>query len=120
MHLGSEHANTMNERRRKPSTGKKRKMNTLTDSNYFYSEKSMLHMNFCACATPFTFTLRARLSVVTVHAFCEDLGLALKAAVVAKLVKLGILPLTSFILALTAAVVPKLVILDISTSTHLF
>ena len=42
---------------------------------------------------------------------------AVRAVVVAKLVILGILPLTSFILALRAAVVAKLVILGISPLT---
>ena len=58
--LGSEHDNTMNERRGQPSTGQKRKMNTLADSNYFYSDKSIPCMNFRAGVTPFTCTLRAR------------------------------------------------------------
>ena len=42
---------------------------------------------------------------------------AVRAAVLAKLVILGILPLTSFILALRAAIVAKLVILGISHLT---
>ena len=42
---------------------------------------------------------------------------AVRAVVVAKLVILGILPLTSFILALRASVVAKLVILDVSPLT---
>ena len=58
--LGSEHDNTMNERRRQPSTGQKRKMNTLADSNYFYIEKSILCRNFRVRVTPFTCTLRVR------------------------------------------------------------
>ena len=36
--LGSEYDNTMNERRQ-PSRGWKRKMKTMADSNYFYTEK---------------------------------------------------------------------------------
>ena len=45
--LGSEYDNMMNERRRQPSTGQKREMNTLADSNYFYTEKSLPCTNFC-------------------------------------------------------------------------
>ena len=45
---------------------------------------------------------------------------AVRALVVAKLVILGISPLTSFILALRAEVVTKLVILDISLLTSFF
>ena len=44
---------------------------------------------------------------------------ALRAVVVAKLVILGILTLTSFILALRVVLVPKLVISDILSSTFL-
>ena len=55
---GSEHDNTMEEKRRQPSTGQKRKMNTLEDSNYFSTDKSIPSTNFRACITPFTCTLR--------------------------------------------------------------
>ena len=44
--LGCEHDNRMNKKRRQPSTGQKRKINTSTDSTYFYSEKSIPYMNF--------------------------------------------------------------------------
>ena len=47
------------------------------------------------------------------------LSTAVRAVVVAKLVMLGILPLTSFILALRAAVVAKLVISGILSSMFL-
>ena len=58
-HLESEHDNTVN-KRGQSSTGQKSKMNTLADSNYFYTEKSMLCTNCLTCVTPFTCTLCAR------------------------------------------------------------
>ena len=57
---GSEHDNTMKERRQ-PSTGQKRKINTLADSNFIYTDKSIPCTNFRARVTPFTCTLGARL-----------------------------------------------------------
>ena len=59
--LGSEHDNTMSKWRREPSTGQ------MADSNYFYSEKSILCTNFHAHVTPFT------CMVVIVHTTFEDL-----------------------------------------------
>ena len=58
--LGSEHDNTMNERRMKPSIEQQRKMNTLVDSNHFYTEKLIPYTNFRARITPFACTLCAR------------------------------------------------------------
>ena len=49
---GSKHDSMMKERQRQPSTGQKRKKNKLADSNYFYTDKSILYMNFCTCITP--------------------------------------------------------------------
>ena len=48
--LGSEHDNT-NKKRRPPSAGQKRKMSTLAESNYFYTEKSvtLFMCHNCAC-----------------------------------------------------------------------
>ena len=42
-----------------PSTGKKKKTNTLTDSNYFYTEESISCTNFRVLIMPFACTLRA-------------------------------------------------------------
>ena len=47
--LGSEHDN-MNKKRRPPSTGQKRKMSTLAESNYFYTEKSVMLFMCMLCA----------------------------------------------------------------------
>ena len=47
---GSKHDNMMNERRRQPSTGKKKK-STLADSNHFYIEESVTCTNCCAHVT---------------------------------------------------------------------
>ena len=55
--LESEHDNVMNERRRQPSNRQKRKMNTLADSDYFYSEKSILCTNYHAHIMLFMCTL---------------------------------------------------------------
>ena len=49
---GTKHDNMTNERRRKPSTGQKKK-NTLADSNYFYIEESIMCTNFRARVTSF-------------------------------------------------------------------
>ena len=58
------------------SIGQKRKMNTLTDSNYFYSEKAIFCTNFHASVTPFMCT------VVTVHTICEGLQYLHRGAIV--------------------------------------
>ena len=47
--LGSEHDN-MNKKRRPPGTGQKRKMSTLAESNYFYTEKSVMLFMCTLCA----------------------------------------------------------------------
>ena len=52
--IGSEHDNTINEKRRRPSKGQK-KMNTLADYNYFYTEKLILCMSFRIPVTPCAF-----------------------------------------------------------------
>ena len=57
----SDHENTVKERRKQQNTGQKIKMNTLADSNYFYTDKSILCTNFCACITLFTCMLCALL-----------------------------------------------------------
>ena len=57
----SDHENTMKERRKQQNTGQKIKMNTLANSNYFYTDKSILCTNFCACITLFTCMLCALL-----------------------------------------------------------
>ena len=65
-HPRSEHDVTMNEKRRKPSTGQKRKINTVADSNYSCTEKS----------TPCTrnaIYVHVMCTVVTVQAICEGL-----------------------------------------------
>ena len=57
----SDHENTVKERRKQQNTGQKIKMNTLADSNYFYTDKSILCTNFCACITLFMCMLCALL-----------------------------------------------------------
>ena len=51
----------MKESRRQPSTGQKRKLNTLADSNYVYTGKSISCTNFHAQVMLFTCALSARL-----------------------------------------------------------
>ena len=60
--------NTINEKRRRPSKGQK-KMNTLADLNYFYTEKLILWMSFRIPVTPCAFYE----TVVTVYGICESL-----------------------------------------------
>ena len=59
---GSEHDNTMNERRRQPSTGQQKKKTKTkkkqADSNYFYTKESIPSMKFHARVTSFACTLR--------------------------------------------------------------
>ena len=54
----------------------KKKDNTLTDSNYFYSEKAIFCTNFHAFVTLFMCT------VVTVHTICEGLQYLYRDAIV--------------------------------------
>ena len=70
--LGSEHDNMMKERRRQPSTGQKRtQMNTLADSNYFYTEINTVHK--FSCTYNFVY-VHVTCTVVTVHAICKVLA----------------------------------------------
>ena len=69
--------------------------------------------NFCVIVSFFVFFLTKLLTVILFSS-------AVRVVVVAKLVTLGISPVTSFILALSKALVAKLVILGISPLPSFF
>ena len=69
--------------------------------------------NFCVIVSFFCFFLTKLLTVILFSS-------AVRVVVVAKLVTLGISPVTSFILALSKALVAKLVILGISPLPSFF
>ena len=95
---------------------------TLFDNSFnsFFSNFIFSLTNFCVIGSIFSFLL-----FLFSFPFCVTKLLilrflhltAVRAVVVAKLIILGISPLTSFVLALKEALVPKLIILGISPVT---